>query len=139
MLANRKQRPGQALRGVKNRKINNISCFINYLIDEEERVCDLEIYSRLRPGHIAYQIKDIDLDTFDLDDELCKLRLEMSEKPQAPTTARKTIREKLLDKGVPSEKAPDVKRKLTKADSLLSQLSSDDGEHRSSVAGPNNF
>ena len=79
MLANRKQRPGQALRGVKNRKINNISCFINYLIDEEEGVCDLEIYSRLRPGHIAYQIKDIDLETFDLDDELCKLRLEVSE------------------------------------------------------------
>ena len=83
MIANKKQKP--TLRGVKNKKINNISCFFNYMIDEEARTCDLEIYSRLRPGYISYQITDIDLKTFDLDDELCKLRLEVSEKPQSPT------------------------------------------------------
>ena len=60
-------------------------------------MCDLEIYSRLRPGFIAYQIKDVNVDKFDLDSELDKIRLEMSEKANPdqtppPAKQKKSIR-----------------------------------------------
>ena len=42
------------------------------------------------------------METFDLDTELSKLRLEMSEVPPATDTSpKKTIKEKLLEKGEP--------------------------------------
>ena len=63
------------------------------------------------------------METFDLDEELCKLRLEMSETPQTTSTSpTKTIREKLADKGEP-EMDKKYKRKATRADSLLSDTS----------------
>ena len=95
-------------------------------------MCDLEIYSRLRPGFITYQIKDIDLDTFDLDEELCKLRLEMSEKPSSPDDEpknRKSILEKLNDKEVPSaEELKVLKRKLDRGESLQSQVTGSESQ-----------
>ena len=62
MIAARKQRSkawGQGdqvkqLSGIKCLKISNISCFVNYNIIPDRRVCDLKIYTRLRPGNIEY-------------------------------------------------------------------------------------
>ena len=102
--------PGKQLKGVKNRKINNISCFINFLIDEKARVCELEIFTRLRPGFITHRITDIDLDTFDLDEELSKIKLEMSERPPAIVEPESpSIRER---SPVAKEEIAFLKRKL---------------------------
>ena len=80
MIGNRKEEAKPGLRGVRSRKINNISCFIHYYVDEEARTCSFEIHTRLRPGHITAEVHDIDPENFDLDKEISKLRLNMDEK-----------------------------------------------------------
>lgn len=80
MIGNRKEEAKPGLRGVRSRKINNISCFIHYYVDEEARTCSFEIHTRLRPGHITCVVEGIDPETFDLDKEISKLRLNMDEK-----------------------------------------------------------
>ena len=114
MIGNRKEQAKPAARGVKGRKINNISCFIHYYVDAEARTCSFEIHTRLRPGHITAEVHDIDPENFDLDKEISKLRLFMDEKPQAAALSKKpSIQERLAAKDKAGKEKPESKRPST--------------------------
>ena len=98
MIGCRNDHSDKALRGVKSRKINNISCFVHYLIDEEARTCSFEIHSRLRPGFITCEISDIDTETFEVDKEIAKLRLNMDDKPVEEEPKRPSIHERIAQR-----------------------------------------
>ena len=53
-------------------------------------MCDLKMYNRIRPGHITKRIKNIDLETFNIDKELDMMKLEIKS-PWNGTMTEKTL------------------------------------------------
>ena len=114
MIGCRDNNSKRELTGVRSHKINNISCFVHYLIDEEARTCTFEIHSRLRPGHISCEISDIDPKTFEVAREIAKLRLNMDDKPLEEHPKRPTIHERIAQREkVSKEKAGGESKKST--------------------------
>ena len=64
----------KALEGVKCGKISNISTFVIWKIDPVDRTCLCKIYTRLRPGYITMVIKDVDLATFNINNEMALIK-----------------------------------------------------------------
>ena len=56
-------------------KISNISTFVEFNIDPLVKECYLKIHTRLRPGSIEYTLKNIDLESFNIVEELSMLKL----------------------------------------------------------------
>ena len=69
------QGPIKQTQGVKCVKISNITCFVQFKIDAKQKTCHLKIFNRIRPGSLEMTLKDIDLDTLKIDDQLAMLKL----------------------------------------------------------------
>ena len=50
---------------------------VHYKINLTLNQCELKVYSRMRPGHKEFIIKDIDVKTFDIDAEIESLRFKV--------------------------------------------------------------